>query len=171
MNGLVRAIDATARASFVLAGLALVAIVGVTCWEVLLRYAFNAPTRWGSDTVNYLLAATLLLALPEVTRRGGHVSISLLVDALPSRSRRTAGRALALIAAIACVAVAAITADEVARQLDRGVRTLGAVPIPKAWITGLIVWGFGATGIVFLRHAITGPPGLPTADVAEKTGP
>ncbi|GAB5468946.1 MAG: hypothetical protein Kilf2KO_19760 [Rhodospirillales bacterium] len=153
-----RGLDWAARGCFLLAATALAAIVAITSLEVLLRYLFNAPTHWVADSVGYLLAAVVMLGLPEVTRARGHVAITLLSDRAPWPRVLTA--ALNLAAAAVCLAAAWIVSEEMARQIARGVMTEGAAPLPKAWITGALVLGFALTGLLFLRSLLRGRPDL-----------
>ncbi len=147
MTALARLTDWLARALFWLAMVALAAIVAVTCFEVLLRYLFDAPTHWAADSVGYLLAASIMLALPEVTRQRGHVAISFLAERMPNLAP-----VLALVAALVSLATAWIIGEETARQAARLVLTQGAAPIPKAWITGAAALGIGLSGLVFLTQ-------------------
>ncbi len=151
-SGLLRALDWVSLALFALAAAGLAALVAVTSVEVLLRYAFDAPTHWAADSVGYLLAAVVMLALPEVTRRQGHVAITFLSERSPWP--RAQARSLALAAGLVCLGAAWIVSEEAARQLARGVLTQGAAPIPKVWITGTVVVGFAVSGLVFLRTAL-----------------
>jgi TRAP-type C4-dicarboxylate transport system permease small subunit len=145
-----RALDGVAAGLFALACAALAAIVAVTAFEVVARYAFAAPSRWASDGAGYLLAAAIMLAVPEVTRRRGHVAITLLSDRAPA----TWGRILTLTAAGTCLAAAWIAGGEAARQAARGLSTAGAAPIPKAWLTGAVTLGFAGAGLEFLRQTL-----------------
>ena len=76
-----RALDAVSVALFVLAGAALGTMVLLTLWEVVARYAFDAPTTWTAEATGYALAAVVFASLPEVTRRNAHVAI----DVLPGK--------------------------------------------------------------------------------------
>lgn len=145
-----------AQGLYWLACAALVAIVLGTVWEVLVRYAFDAPTRWASDAVGWFLAASVALALPEVTRRRGHVAIGILVERL--RAPDAYRRLLAAVAGLVCLGTAWIVSEELGRQVARGVTTSGATSIPKAWITGCALVGFAGAGVAFLAQALDRTP-------------
>ncbi|MEO1191726.1 MAG: TRAP transporter small permease [Pseudomonadota bacterium] len=147
MRLLQRGLAWAARGCFLLAATALAAIVASISLEVALRYFANAPTHWVADSVGYLLAGVVMLALPEVTRARGHVAITLLSK---SWEGRWPERLFSLLAGLVCLAAAWIIGQELARQIERGVMTQGAAPIPKAWITATVVLGLGLSGLVFL---------------------
>src|SRR4249920_906302 len=65
--------DAITRGGYQLAALIVILIAGSYCYEVAARYFFNSPTDWANALVAYLLCAVIFLAMPEQTRRRGHL--------------------------------------------------------------------------------------------------
>lgn len=62
-----------------------VVIIAVQLYEVVARYAFNAPTLWGSD-IAYMTNGTLfLLGAAYTLRMGAHIRIDFLAARLPLR--------------------------------------------------------------------------------------
>ena len=58
-------------------------------WEVVLRYLFNAPSRWISDFVTeYLIIYITMLPSGWILLRGGHVNVDLVVARLARKQRR-----------------------------------------------------------------------------------
>ncbi len=158
--------DALSKAAFVLASSALAVIVASFAYEVVMRYFFNAPTRWASDLVSFLLLSSVFLAMPWLTREGGHVSITLLPDKLPTKWSRRVVSASFILAAIVCFWASWIIAGEVQILFERGTVTLSAIPAPKWWFTALILFGFINSVFYFLRLAF----GLQTDTTMEETG-
>ncbi|WP_138470203.1 TRAP transporter small permease [Poseidonocella sp. HB161398] len=140
------------KAAFWVACAALVVIVCITIYEITMRYFFDSPTSWVSDSVRYLLAFLIMLGLPEVTREEGHVSIALLAGHL--RPGHPYLRLLAGISALACFAVTYFALDVALAQAARDVLTQGTWRIPRVWITGSIAAGFSIAGLVFLALAL-----------------
>ena len=151
---LIRLLDAVTRAGAALSALALCGIVGAFCWEVGARYFMNAPTEWAHDTVTYLLAVVIFLGAPELARIGGHVSISFLIESLSPESQALAGRMSALVGSLVCGAAVWMSWSQTAKQFERGIVTLGTIPIPKWWISGVITLGLALLALQFLRHAV-----------------
>jgi TRAP-type C4-dicarboxylate transport system permease small subunit len=145
--------DASSRWLFALAGGALAAIVALYVFEVVLRYAFTAPTTWSGEAVQYALAVLLFGALPEVTRRGAHVAIDIVPETLPPRTAAALGRINAALGAGACAVAGWIVAGEALTQFERGLMTNAANPIPRWWITAVIATGFASAALHFLRQA------------------
>ncbi len=69
----------------VVAMVEVVVIIAVQLYEVVARYAFNAPTLWGSD-IAYMTNGTLfLLGAAYTLRMGAHIRIDVLATRLPLR--------------------------------------------------------------------------------------
>jgi C4-dicarboxylate transporter DctQ subunit len=149
----VRLLDALTQGLFALACLALVAMWAGYVAEVVLRYLFDAPTRWSSDIVSYALTACVALSLPAVTRDGAHVAITSLIDPLPQGLRVRCQRLLALASALACLTAGALIAAQAAAQWRDGIETVAALPIPKWWLSGLVALGLLGAAAQFLRLA------------------
>lgn len=73
----------------VLAALLLVPLVLATTWEVVSRYALNAPTIWAYEIGYTLTGAHFLLALAYTLRQGEHIRIDVLSGLLSPGVRRT----------------------------------------------------------------------------------
>ncbi len=88
---LVRAIDkgidfvAAGMASLV--GLIVVFVAGSICYEVIVRYIFNAPTSWVYNFSSVLVAGVPLLGSAWALRQNKHICVDVLVHRLPERSR------------------------------------------------------------------------------------
>lgn len=62
------------------------------CYDVLMRYAFNAPTDWANEMSGYALAGIAFLGLAHAQAAGAHVRVDLLVERLSPGARSLAGR-------------------------------------------------------------------------------
>jgi TRAP-type C4-dicarboxylate transport system permease small subunit len=60
-------------------------IVGVTVYEVVVRYVFNSPTVWVAEFATLLAAAAFLISGIYAMRSDSHLSITVLRDAAPPR--------------------------------------------------------------------------------------
>ena len=125
--------DVLTRLSFQLAVACLAIITASFCYEVVARYAFNAPTVWANPLVSYLLCAMIFLALPEMTRTTQHISINLLIDALPAGAAALCNQLIRLIGIVACVLGAWVTGTETGAQIVGDIWTISYFPVPK-WV-------------------------------------
>ncbi|MEM9107673.1 MAG: TRAP transporter small permease [Pseudomonadota bacterium] len=150
--------DATSRGLFALAGAALCLVVALYAFEVVARYFFDAPTTWSGEAVQYSLAVLLFCALPDVTRKAAHVAIDIIPEALSETSRRKLAVANNLLASCVTALSGWIVAGEALNQLNRGLLTNAAHPIPRWWLTAIIAIGLFSASLHFLRHGLEQKP-------------
>lgn len=156
LKGLAAIHDGLSRFGFALAACVLAFISAAYCYEVASRYFFGAPTIWASPLVSYGLCLTIFLALPDLTRRGLHVSIDI-HESLPPNFVAKLFRVTSFIAGVACLAGGWITAEQAWSEFNFGVWTNTYVPIPKWWLFIFIPYGFLSGGLYFLRQAFGEP--------------
>ncbi len=72
-NGITRTLNG-------LAGISFLAMVILTCWQVLTRYVLKNPSTWSEELVGYLFAWMSLLGASLVTSERGHMNIPILVE-------------------------------------------------------------------------------------------
>ena len=89
----------------VLAGVSFLAMVFLTCWQVLTRYVLKNPSSWSEELVSYLFAWMTLLGASLVVGERGHMNIPILAD----RAKPGMRKALAVFGeVVACVFAAVI---------------------------------------------------------------
>lgn len=72
----------------ILAGMSLIAMTALTCWQVFTRYVLNAPSTWSEELVGYLFAWASLFGASLITGERGHMNIPVVVEKLPPAGRR-----------------------------------------------------------------------------------
>jgi TRAP-type mannitol/chloroaromatic compound transport system permease small subunit len=98
MLGVAGAIDRFTEKSALLFAWLIVPLVGAVTWEVLARYAFDAPTSWAYETIYSLYAAMFMLGAAYALRTGAHVRTDFLWEKWPARTRA----AIDAVAYLAC---------------------------------------------------------------------
>jgi TRAP-type C4-dicarboxylate transport system permease small subunit len=149
---LARAHDWLTDIGYVAAAVLICAMCGVYTTEVVLRYFFNSPTVWATETLSHLMLITVFLATPYATRAGQHVAVTLLADLRPQIAREV-GIVLNLVGAALCLFVAYICLGENVRQYASNIETLGNIPLPKWWISSWVTFGFTSSAVWFVRLA------------------
>lgn len=155
---LCRAHDLLTHLSFQLAIACLGVIAVAFCYEVVARYAFNAPTVWANPLVSYLLCALIFLALPEMTRQGAHISINIMLEALPAGAQHALSQLIRLIGLGACLLGAWITGTETGAQIVGDIQTISYFPVPKWMVSVFIPYGLVSAGLYFLRQLLGDRP-------------
>lgn len=63
-------------------------IVGLTFIEVFMRYLFARPIRGAEEIIQFAMATMIFAALPLITARRGHVTVSLIENAVSGGLKR-----------------------------------------------------------------------------------
>ncbi len=70
-----------------LVSIAVPVLIVTICYDVLMRYAFNAPTVWSFELSYMLGTAIISLGLPYVHYHSSHVRVDVVYSRLSARSR------------------------------------------------------------------------------------
>jgi len=62
-------------------------MIAILCYEVLLRYVFNAPTLWAHEITKQLFGTYSVLLGAYCLRYGKHIRIDLIYGAVPKRTQ------------------------------------------------------------------------------------
>lgn len=81
--------------------LLILALIGVTCVDVVGRYLFNHPFGGAYELTQMLLAALVFAALPLTSIDGGHVEVDLALHLLSRPVQRVLGRLAGAVSAVA----------------------------------------------------------------------
>jgi TRAP-type C4-dicarboxylate transport system permease small subunit len=152
LGAVCRAHDALTRWSLVAATALLIVIFYVYCQEVVLRYLFSAPTSWAGEAISYAQCASTFLVMPFLTKNGGHVAITLIIERLEPRAAGLLAWVLYLVSFIICALGAWISIDETMRQYIGDIQLMKVHPIPQWWVSSFIGYGFLMSAIHFLRR-------------------
>lgn len=121
-----------------LAGWLFFLIGAMIAYEVVARYAFNAPTIWAEEMSRFCQIWAVYLAAAYVLRHGHLIRITLFIGLLPPAGRRLAEAfSLVVIAAVAIVAIIYGTgAVHESIALDRNSSTMLEVPM---WMSEIAI--------------------------------
>lgn len=72
----------------VLAGISFLAMVALTCWQVLTRYILQNPSSWSEELVSYLFAWMSLFGASIVVGERGHMNIPIIVERMGEKGRK-----------------------------------------------------------------------------------
>lgn len=159
-----RLLDLLIEASAIAATAGLAAIVVMYSIEIFSRYFLNAPTTWANDFIVFTLCASIFLMMPEITRSGGHVAVTLLTDLLPVRLRLAARRLLALIGCGVCLFAAYISLQANINQYVNDLQTVTTIQAPKWMVTVFITYGLLVSAMELLRQGLwVEPPASATS--------
>lgn len=133
----------------------LFAMMVVTCIDVAGRYAFDAPLQGAVEINELLLGVIVFGAFPLVTKRGEHVSITLVDKVFSAAADRVRKAGLA---ALSCVVLAVMTWQLYEKALvlaDYGDRT-SYLALPLAPLAFFLSAATGLTTMIQVALLVTG---------------
>ena len=135
-----------------LAGVLLVGAVLIVCFEIWMRYFVRKPQVWTVEVCEYFLFAIAFLGAPWLLKKGGHVSIDIIVAQMGRKTRIFLGlfsKAMGvLISAIIC-GFSMVTSWD---SYVSGVVVIKTLSIPKYYFLLLIALGYFLLLIEFARQ-------------------
>jgi len=63
-------------------------LMSIITYEVICRYAFNAPTAWAYDMAYMVGGSMMALGMGHVLKEGGHVRVDMLYERFPPRLKQ-----------------------------------------------------------------------------------
>lgn len=122
--------------------------------DVAARSMFDRPVGWVYEFVQHGMLLILFLGLPWLTRQREHISVDIVVDAVPPAVRRTMLVGGSILSAAVCAWLAWWAVRSTADNFARGVLTDGIYPIPRGALIAVIALGLGLSAVEFLRLAL-----------------
>jgi TRAP-type C4-dicarboxylate transport system permease small subunit len=153
-----RALDFGIAACLGCAALVLVALVVCVGLEVVLRYFFDAPTKWVTEFSEYALLWLAFFAGAWVLREEGHVKVEMVIEELPRRSQHVLHVVTSLVGAAVCALFSWVSASYVLEVYNSGELLFKAIVLPKWTVMVIMPPGLALLALQFLRRAFRPPP-------------
>jgi TRAP-type C4-dicarboxylate transport system permease small subunit len=134
---------------------ALAAIATLSFTGTMSRYLLSMPIGWVPDWAGYILAASIFVTAPAVTKHGEHVAMDFLSAALTSAILlRVLTGVAAVLTFLVLAAMTWIVANSLLVAFRSGAGTAAGYPIPRWWLLSLITYGFGSSALHVFRAAV-----------------
>jgi C4-dicarboxylate transporter DctQ subunit len=155
------------KTALALSALVLFAIFALISYSVGMRYFLGTPQPWIDEATGWLLVGSVMLAVPEVQRRGDHIGIDFITGTVGERSRR-AVLALGVLTVLATAALfvwQGVVMVEFSRVLNVLSNQIPEVPL---WLVqGFVPVGFLLMLLVALVQTLCLALGLKPRDMSE----
>lgn len=137
----------------------------VTCYEVVLRYFLSRPTQWSLEYLENMMVIVTFLGLAWVLKKGGHVTMDLVLKQFPVKAQVMIHFFNFLVCAAVSFLVMWYGGKVVWRQLVEGHRFATVLETPMWPLFAPIPIGFCLLGIECLRRAYAVIVGRRSIDV------
>ncbi len=85
LNTIINGIDFLVEKQGQLTSFLIVPLLFIVLYEVLMRYAFNAPTVWGFEATAFFYGMHYMLGLSYMEHAQGHVRVDIVTSRLPAK--------------------------------------------------------------------------------------
>jgi C4-dicarboxylate transporter DctQ subunit len=138
------------KSAMVLAVLLLMSIFAIIAYSVFMRYVFNQPQPWVDEVAGWLLVGSVMLAIPEVQRRGDHIGIDMITTVAAPRMAKAL-----LLFGLACVLASAAIFFREGLVMVGFSRMIGVLSnqipeVPLWMVQAFVPVGFGLMALVAL---------------------
>ena len=153
-----RVVDVVITAFGLLAVIIVAALAFCVGLEVVMRYFFDAPTRWVIEFSEYALLWLAFLSSAWILRQEGHVRVELLTEMLSPRWQRRLHFVTSWLGAAVCAVFFWVSTTYVLGIRESGEILFKSVPIEKWTVMAVIPPGLALLAIQFVRRAFQPPP-------------
>ncbi|MHA6626151.1 TRAP transporter small permease [Pseudonocardia sichuanensis] len=159
MDGIRRAVLACTWAMAVVAMVVVGVMMLTISYDVVMRYAFVAPTDWAYPLNSAGVLVATVLAVPHLYATGNHISMDLLHRALPAGARRAADAVTTVATAFLGLVLAVTAFHSMAVAWAGGLIGAGTFNIPL-WVPDAVL---GVSGVFLVLVALLFPATPPDA--------
>ena len=85
LNAIIKGIDFLVEKQGQLTSFLIVPLLFIVLYEVLMRYAFNAPTVWGFEATAFAYGMHYMLGLSFMEHAEGHVRVDIITSRFPKK--------------------------------------------------------------------------------------
>lgn len=132
-------------------------MMAITAVDVFARYVVNTPLRGAFEIVTLLLAVSIFLALPSVTRAGEHISVDLAQPLFGAVARTIQKIGIYSVSGVV-LAIVTFQMWRHAQLLDHGGRVTGFLEWPLAPLAYAMSVMCGITALVYLVLLVEATP-------------
>jgi TRAP-type C4-dicarboxylate transport system permease small subunit len=147
-----RALRVLVLALAFVAGASVVAMMGVTCVDIVLR-AFGHPLKGSYDIVRMLGLITLSCALPYTTAVKGHVAVEFFFHKLP-RPAQVVVDTLMRVLMIVFFGFLAVQGTKYGLSLRESGEVMLTLGVHLYWASFVMAFGCGVSALVVLEHLL-----------------
>lgn len=163
-DGAARAADWLFLTLAAIAGLMAAAMMAVTTIDVAGRFALNTPLYGAFEATEVMMGLMVFLALPLMTRRREHITVTMFDHLLPEWFKRAAALLFGVVCAVLCGLLAWRLGLHGERLLRVGEVTL-ELRIPRGGIATAMSWLLWVAAVAFVLDGIAALRGRGAAEI------
>ena len=137
-----------------IAGIGILVMTGIICYEIVARYVFHRPPIWAFDICSYLLLVVAVFSGAYAMAENGHISFTMVVEKLKVKTRRVVMMAGSILGLVYCGLLVSETVKLAAMAVKRNIHTHDQLGIPDIYLYLVIFVGAFFLSVTFLVKAV-----------------
>lgn len=130
--------------------LALAIMTVIVTGDVILRYVFNAPTKWVGEISSFLMVVIVLMGLAYTQKERGHIKVDIILSRLPKAVRRWAELMILVISFVFTIILLYLTAGDFWLSVKWGTTSESVMAFPLAPWQAFIPIGLAILALVLI---------------------
>lgn len=135
-----------------LAGVLLIALMLLICYEVVMRYFFARPPAWAIEISEAMLLYITFLGTAWLLKVGGHVAVDIVYAQLNPKVKLSLDVITSAMGLVICLILTWYSGASAWDHFLRGARLTQALDYPKVILLAIIPAGFLTLSAQFLRQ-------------------
>ncbi len=127
----------------------------VIAWQIFSRYVLKDMSSWSEEVARFLMVWISLLGSAAVLRRGGHVTVTILLDHISAKLKR---RVLIIRDLLMLATLVSITYYGWEFAQINAVQLSAAMDIPMSWVYASLWLGMGLCVVILLLIRLGSQP-------------
>jgi TRAP-type C4-dicarboxylate transport system permease small subunit len=136
------------------AGIGVLVITAIICYEIVARYGFRRPPIWAFDICSYLLLIVAVFSGAYAMAENGHISFTMVLEKLKSKPRRVIMMVGSIFGLAYCILLVSETVKLAAMAVQRNMHTHDQLSIPDIYLYLVILIGAFFLALTFLLKAV-----------------
>ena len=137
-----------------IAGIGILVMTGIICYEIVARYVFRRPPIWAFDICSYLLLVVAVFSGAYAMAEDGHISFTMVVEKLKVKTRRVVMMAGSVLGLVYCALLVSETVKLAVMAVKRNIHTHDQLGIPDIYLYLVILVGAFFLSVTFLVKAV-----------------
>jgi TRAP-type C4-dicarboxylate transport system permease small subunit len=136
----------------VIAGIFIIFMMFIECYEIVSRYFFHRPTVWSVEFCEYMLFLLAFLGTTWVLRKRAHISVTIVLERLKPRNKTYCELFSAFVGILISLIIFWFSLKTSYENYVTGVKVVKTYALPKWIFLSFISFGYLLLLIEFIRQ-------------------
>lgn len=137
-----------------IAGVLVISMMIVMCYEVILRYFMHRALAWPVEITEYMIFLIAFLGTAWLLRENGHVRVDIVPGLLPPKAEASLNMTTSLLSSIISLILTWYGLETTIEHFRKGIPVIKTLSLPKSYFLAFIVLGCFLMAIESMRQSV-----------------